>query len=92
MNLIWLDTAEQDLRYIFTYIAEDDVQAAEMILERIIHTAETICHFSHLGRTGRVTKTRELVVTRTPYIIVYRIKQTTVEILTVLHSSRKYPL
>jgi plasmid stabilization system protein ParE len=44
-----------------------------------------------MGRPGRVHGTSELVVDGTPFIVAYRIRDETVEILAVLHSSRKWP-
>ncbi len=45
----------------------------------------------HLGRPGRVKGTRELVVTRTPYIVAYRLKRQSIQILRVLHGARLWP-
>ncbi|PIW88418.1 MAG: type II toxin-antitoxin system mRNA interferase toxin, RelE/StbE family, partial [Nitrospirae bacterium CG_4_8_14_3_um_filter_44_28] len=41
--------------------------------------------------TGRVEGTRELVISGLPYIIPYRVKNNTIEILRVLHAARKWP-
>jgi toxin ParE1/3/4 len=43
------------------------------------------------GRPGRVEGTRELVITRTPYIVTCRIIGDAVRILRVLLSSRQWP-
>jgi toxin ParE1/3/4 len=43
------------------------------------------------GRKGRVAKTRELVIARTPFVVAYRIKDETIEILRVFHGSRRWP-
>jgi toxin ParE1/3/4 len=45
----------------------------------------------HMGRPGRVPGTRELVVTRTPYIVPYRVRGDTLEILRVYHGARRWP-
>ena len=44
-----------------------------------------------LGRPGRVAGTRELVVIGTPYLIPYRIRDKSLEILRVFHAARKWP-
>jgi len=46
-----------------------------------------------LGRPGRQLGTRELVISGTPFIVVYRIdvKGAKVDILNFLHASRKWP-
>ncbi len=46
--------------------------------------------FPVMGKSGRVEAPRELVTSGTPYIVVYRVKGKTVEILRVLHSSKSY--
>ena len=43
-----------------------------------------------IGRMGHVPGTRERVVTRTPYLIVYRIREKRVEILHVYHGKRNW--
>jgi toxin ParE1/3/4 len=43
------------------------------------------------GRPGRVSGTRELVVTRTPYVVPYRVQGRNIEILRVYHGARKWP-
>ncbi len=44
-----------------------------------------------MGRSGRVTRTRELVVLQTRCIVPYRVRGQTVEILRVFHTSRRLP-
>ena len=44
-----------------------------------------------MGRVGRVESTRELVISNTSYLILSRVKEENVEILRILHCSRKYP-
>jgi len=41
------------------------------------------------GRPGRVSDTRELVVSS--YIVAYRVKGEVVQVLRVLHAARKWP-
>ncbi len=44
-----------------------------------------------MGRPGRVSGTRELVVADTSYLVPYRVRANAVEILRVFHASRKWP-
>jgi plasmid stabilization system protein ParE len=44
-----------------------------------------------MGRPGRIEGTRELVISRTPYIAAYRIVGNTVRILRVLHGAQQWP-
>jgi toxin ParE1/3/4 len=44
-----------------------------------------------IGRTGRDPRTRELVLSGTGYIVAYRIRAEQVEILAVIHRSRRWP-
>jgi addiction module RelE/StbE family toxin len=47
--------------------------------------------FPEMGRPGRIEGTRELVISRTPYIAAYRIAGDTVRILRVLHGAQQWP-
>ena len=44
-----------------------------------------------IGRIGRVAGTYELVIPGIPYIVPYRIRNQEVQILSVYHTSRKWP-
>jgi len=44
-----------------------------------------------LGRLGRVRGTRELVVTGTRYLLIYRVKGDEIQILRVLHGRQQWP-
>jgi toxin ParE1/3/4 len=89
---IWMSPeAEQDLIDIFDYILQDNPGAAEKILDRIENAIRLLNEQPHMGRPGRVPKTRELVLTDAPFIIPYQVRTNRLEILRVYHSSRKWP-
>jgi len=44
-----------------------------------------------MGRPGRIGGTREFVVTGTPYIVAYRVRQPDLEMITVFHGAQHWP-
>ena len=64
---------------------------ADRILRRIQEAVGHLEDHPALGRVGRIDGTRELVVPRTPYIVAYRIRGQTIDILAVLHGAQKWP-
>ena len=57
----------------------------------IMATSRRLQALPTLWRVGRNTGTRELVLERYPYTIVYRLTSTKIRVLAVLHQSRQYP-
>ena len=84
--------AIQDVLQAYSYIAQNNPQNAKSVMERIEKGINTLCMYPHLGRPGRLEGTRELVITRTPFIVVYRPHKSDLWVLSVLHASKKYPL
>jgi toxin ParE1/3/4 len=50
-----------------------------------------LSNFPNVGRPGRRPGTRELVIGGTPYVAVYRVRKSNVEILRLLHGAQKWP-
>lgn len=92
MNVSFTPQARDDLAAIRDGIAEDDERTADRVIARIVQTAMMFGQFPMLGRAGVVDDTREFSVVGLPYLIVYRIaSETEVDVLTVLHTRRRYP-
>lgn len=92
MQLEWTRPALSDLKNAGTYVAADNPKAAERIAERVQEAVEYLLEYPNMGRTGRVLNTRELIISGTPFIIVYRIVVPKIQILRMLHHARKWPL
>lgn len=88
----WLRLALRDMREIAAYIAQDSPEAAKAIVERIWQESQGLSSLADRGRPGRVPGTRELVLEGLPYFLAYRVKGKTVQILRIIHTSRKWPL
>lgn len=91
MHITWTTSARRDLFSAEAYIARDNPGAAVETVRRIIASVETLSNFSEMGRPGRVAGTRELVIPGLPYIVPYRVSTSSIIILRVYHTSRKWP-
>ena len=87
----WLDDALYDLQALRQYIAKDKPSAANRVAKRILSAVNLLAEQSSMGRPGRVPGTRELIVSSTPYLIPYRVKNSCIEILRVLHVAMQWP-
>ena len=92
MRLRWTKRAERDLDEIAKYIGQDTPAAAARVALELIDQVETkLPAHPAIGRPGRVLGTRELVIGRLPYVVPYRVREMDIEILRVLHTSRRLP-
>lgn len=80
-----------DLEELAAHIAEESEQIAELVEARIHEEAALLSRFPRAGRRGRVKGTRERVVLRTPYILVYRYHGGSVRVLRVFRGARRWP-
>lgn len=91
MRLGWTRIAIRDLIHVRRYIAQDNPHAAGSIAQHILDAAEGLLEHPEIGRLGRVRGTRELVISQTPYLIVYRLRRKRIHILRVLHGRQLWP-
>jgi toxin ParE1/3/4 len=91
MPIVWLPFAVQDIIHIRIYIADKDPKSAQNIALRIDKAVNRLSTMPNLGRPGRISGTRELIVSNTPYLAVYRVQNNRVEILRVLHGRQPFP-
>jgi addiction module RelE/StbE family toxin len=90
MRLKWTEPALNDLREAGDYLALENPQAATKMAARIQEAVEYLLDYPGIGRAGRLADTKELVVTGTPFIAIYRLRSPTVQILRLLHHVRKW--
>ena len=88
----WTEQAKRQLDQIYDYIAlsnSEDVAAA--VVMRVVSRVEQLATFPMSGRKGRVSKTRELVITNTPFIAAYAIEKDRIVILAIYHGAQRWP-
>jgi toxin ParE1/3/4 len=91
MRLRWLPRALDDLEQIHAYIANENEAAADRTAQRIVAAIRLLAEQPKMGRRGRVTGTRELVVSGTPFIVPYRLRKGDIEVLRIFHGAMRWP-
>lgn len=73
------------------HIAEDSPAVAERLAARIWNASHLLAEQPAMGRPGRISGTREWVIDGASYILAYRVRQETLEVLRVMHAARQWP-
>lgn len=89
-DVTWRPNARRQLRQLISYIADRDHHAASRLLATIEEAVQLARSFPLAHRAGRSPGTREIVA-HPNYIVVYRITDTALEVLSVIHARQKYP-
>jgi plasmid stabilization system protein ParE len=91
MKILWSATSIRHLREIVQYIEGESSGGATTTRLRIMKTVRQLGRMPYAGRVGRIEGTREAVVNRSPYIVVYQVSEEGVEILGIWHGARLWP-
>lgn len=90
MKVRWTPEAEQDRSDVWDCIAGDNPLAAVRMDELFSDAAAKLADFPHIGRTGKIPGTRELIPHES-YRLVYEVEGETLWILAVVHTARQWP-
>ncbi|MGA3343726.1 MAG: type II toxin-antitoxin system RelE/ParE family toxin [Terracidiphilus sp.] len=90
MQVRWTSPAAQDLEEITRYIQRDSESVARAVAKTLFDDANSLDLMHSRGRVGRSPGTRELVIPGLPYIIVYQVKSTVIQILHIYHGARDW--
>ena len=92
-SIEWTDAALRDAVSILAYHAEKgNMDVGQQIVRELFKATDRLKEFPQSGRVGRTRQTRELVVGRLPYILVYKVPSgNVVRILRVDHVAQLYP-
>lgn len=82
MKVVFLPRAVADLGWFRQYYESVLPEGAGKARGQLTKTLETLRRHSLAGRTGE-EDTREIVIGRTPFVIVYRLSESRIEILRV---------
>ena len=91
-KVIWADIAEDDLKNIVEYIADDSLSNARKVFDKIAEKASDLYILPERGRLvpelkdQGILQYRELI--HSPWRIIYRISENKVYVLSILDSRR----
>jgi len=91
-TLEWTQVGRNDLLSIIEYIANENISAAQKFKDNLYSDISHLTTFPMMGREGRITGTRELVISD-HYLVVYSIslQAEKITILRVLSTYRQWP-
>ncbi|KGF67146.1 toxin Y4kP [Hoeflea sp. BAL378] len=87
----WTRRALGRLDHIGAWIARENPEAAARVISRIVAAADALSQRPAMGRPGRIKSTREFVLADISFIIAYRVTDSHVDILTVMHTAQQWP-
>ncbi|RUT33083.1 type II toxin-antitoxin system RelE/ParE family toxin [Arsenicitalea aurantiaca] len=90
MRIRWSEEAVLQLEAITSYIGQFNQTAAFALQERIEQAVLPAADHPYLFRSGRVGGTREIVA-HPNYIVVYRVGDDAVTVVSVMHARQRYP-
>jgi toxin ParE1/3/4 len=91
MRLRWTPAADDDLESIQGYLLGRFPTLAQSTIREIYDTILALRSTPFRGRQRREEGTRELVLSRLPYIVVYRVRDSHDEGLHIYHGAQNRP-
>jgi toxin ParE1/3/4 len=89
MNVLWTQRAIQHLEAEIDYYGRINPALAKELSLMIKQSIENLSNLPNMGRPGKKIGTRELIVTKYPYIMAYRVRNNVLEVLAIIHQNRK---
>jgi toxin ParE1/3/4 len=90
MRIVWGDGARLDFSRIITFLDQRSPAAARRIGDRILAAVALLERFPEIApASSRHRGLRQLVVTRSPYLVIYRVHAQNVEIRAVVHAKQR---
>lgn len=88
MKIVWRARARADIVALVSYLERESPKSAARVRDEILDAVGVLSMWPAMAKEIR-DGVRELVVTRTPYVVIYRLTRERVTVLRVIHTSRK---
>ena len=76
---------------LYKYIARDNPDTAQGVVERVAAMIGYLPENPALGQRGRAAGSLELLVPSVPFVVVYEPGAENIDILAIIHRSRRWP-
>ncbi|MGH8616950.1 MAG: type II toxin-antitoxin system RelE/ParE family toxin [Burkholderiales bacterium] len=90
-ELLWSRRAARDLLEIDEYITREDPAAADRVVRHLLRQSRLLETDALLGKRRFAGPHRELILSRYPFSIIYRVAREAVIVVRVLHQRRQFP-
>ncbi len=88
----WTEQAIRQLDQAYDYIAlSNSERVAARIATQVVNSVKQLAMFPMSGRPGRISDTRELVISNTPFVVAYAVEKDRIVILAVYHGAQEWP-
>ena len=92
MNIYWMEEAKADLHHWLDFMEPRNPEAGARMAHEVIEAVESLRDNPLLGRVGRIHKTRELIISDNPLMVVYTVEEELISVLFVPHQRRQWPV
>lgn len=90
MAVVWGDGARRDFDSAIAFLRRESPAGADRVGERILAAVALLEHFPEMAPPSpRHRHLRQLVVPRTPYLVIYRVNAEHIEIRAVVHARQR---
>ena len=88
MRIRWTPAAAADLQQISDYLGLQRPHYRQSTVRKVYAGIESLRRSPSRGRVGREEGTRELVLPPLPYVVLYRVREQTIEVLRIYHTAQ----
>jgi toxin ParE1/3/4 len=85
------EAARDDLRTVYMFYMGRSPAAADRAVGAILKAANGLARYPLMGKPGAIGGTRERVIMRFPYRVVYQIEEDDIVVLRIIHTARQWP-
>lgn len=89
MEVVWGEGAREDFDRAVDFMTEQSPAGAQRVGAKILKAVALLEHFPEIAPASKHRGLRQLVVTKTPYLVVYRVEADRVEIRAVIHAKQR---